>query len=215
MRWNIKDMTGIRIGRWTVVSCEGTDEKGYVRWLCQCDCGNTGVIAGYVLRRKASKSCGCLLREVKSAQLTTHGHSRTRVYRIWNGMVRRCTEASNKDFPKYGGRGITVIPNWLIFENFLADMGLPPTDKHEIDRIDGTKGYCPENCRWVTCTEQQRNRSSNVLLTHNGTTKTMAEWAESDSVVDYATFVYRIRAGWPMDKALSKQSFRKNKEKLK
>ena len=202
MKWNIKDMTGLSIGRLTVETCAGTDSKGIVRWSCRCACGNIVIVPGYVLRRGASKSCGCIRKEHGAQILYRHGMSRSRVYSIWFGMVRRCTDPKHKDYPRYGGSGITICGTWLKFLPFYADMGDPPTNKHEIDRKENDKGYFKDNCRWATCKENQRNRTSNRLITHNGETKLLVEWAEL-SPVAYPTFRSRLEMGWAMEKALT------------
>lgn len=108
----------------------------------------------------------------------THGMSFHSEYNIWSGMKKRCGRPENKDFHIYGGKGITVCKRWRdSFENFYEDMGPRPSERHSLDRIDGTKGYEPSNCRWATHTEQCRNKSSNRHLTYMGKTQTITEWA--------------------------------------
>lgn len=80
----------------------------------------------------------------------------TSTYRIWAGMKNRCLNPKNKDFKHYGGRGITVCDQWMTFSNFFADMGERP-GKLTLDRIDGAKGYEPDNCRWATMKQQRQN----------------------------------------------------------
>lgn len=90
---------------------------------------------------------------------TTHGMSKTKVYRAWCSMKRRCYGVNTDCYDRYGGRGIEVCQRWLrSFENFYIDMGSPPTGKHSVDRIDNDGDYTPRNCRWATPTEQSRNR---------------------------------------------------------
>jgi hypothetical protein len=98
-------------------------------------------------------------------------------YRTWVGMKARCYKPSSAAYYKYGARGITVCERWQTFENFLADMGPKPTPKHTLDRIDGSKGYSPDNCRWASHTEQQRNLKNNVYLEYNGKSMIAADWA--------------------------------------
>lgn len=134
----------------------------------------------------------------------THSMSRTSTYAIWRSMLARCTSPQSKDFGRYGARGITVCNRWLKFENFLADMGQRP-EGLTLDRRDGTLGYSPDNCRWATPTIQARNRRTNVTVTHDGITATVAEWAERTGL-ERKTLEYRIRAGWTAARALTTPS---------
>lgn len=107
-----------------------------------------------------------------------HGKEGSRLYSIWRNMKLRCLNPNHDNYHRYGGRGIKLCKRWHKFENFLSDMGEPPSDKHSIDRLDNNGNYTPENTRWATHIEQCRNRSANVKLTIRGTTKTAKEWAE-------------------------------------
>lgn len=165
-----QDISGRRFGRWTVLArCEppvGCAHERRTFWRCLCDCGTTAVERRDSLIRGASQSCGCLNREAASARCslrnTTHNGSLTPTYRIWHGMIRRCSDPSRVAFADYGGRGITVCDRWLSFENFLADMGERP-EGMSIDRINNDGHYEPGNCRWATATEQARNTRRSKL----------------------------------------------------
>ena len=126
-------------------------------------------------------------------------------------MLMRCTNANDRAFPDYGGRGIHVCDRWAeSFENFLVDMGeIPP--RMQLDRIDNDGPYSPENCRWVTAKENCRNRRSNVFVEHQGQRKTIAEWAEVTGL-ERKTLEYRIRAGWSAEKALNTPSITNRKK---
>src|SRR6187399_2257230 len=121
------DLTGRAVGHWTVLGRGRTEpnRKGTrVFWRCRCACGTEREIVGEVLRGERSKSCGCQTASLSRTAHTTHGHSRrTPTYTVWANMIQRCTDPKSKDFPYYGGRGITVTKQWRKFENFLADMG--------------------------------------------------------------------------------------------
>jgi hypothetical protein len=119
---------------------------------------------------------------------------------IYRGMLRRCYVPSCDHFDKYGGRGITVCERWRDenngYKNFEADMGERPSSKHTLDRINNNGNYEPDNCKWSTKKEQQRNRRTNVLVTIRGVTKCLIEWAE-ESGLCYKTLQKRINKGWP------------------
>ncbi len=132
-----------------------------------------------------------------------HGLSHTPEYRAWQTMRLRCLNPKNAAFKNYGGRGIMVCDIW---QNdvlaFLRDMGPKPTPKHELDRIENDGHYEPTNCRWVTRTQNDRNRRTNVFLTYQGERLTIAEWCERTGL-RRDTVRKRLVGGWATEKALS------------
>lgn len=125
----------------------------------------------------------------------SHRMSHTRTYRIWSGMIQRCTNPRRVKFKVYGGRGISVCEEWLRFEFFMRDMGEAP-DGLSIDRIDPNGNYEPSNCRWTTNTQQARNRTDNYLVTAFGITRPVADWAD-ETGLDASAIRARIeRLGW-------------------
>ncbi len=165
------DITGNKYNRLTVISREFVTKK-VTHWKCLCDCGNTKIISGGNIKGGYIKSCGCLhLEKVKK-----HGMYESSMYSTWENMVSRCNNPNNKKYKIYGAVGIKVCDRWLNFVNFYEDMGLKP-EGLSIGRIDGTKGYYKENCRWETYMEQGNNTSRNVFLTLNGKAQTVAQWA--------------------------------------
>jgi len=115
---------------------------------------------------------------VPKPSMYKHGMYQTRFYNIWRGMKSRCNNKNDANYKKYGGRGITICERWLKFESFLLDMKDGYLDELQIDRIDNDGNYEPSNCRWATRKENNRNRRGNRLITYNGETKTLTEWAE-------------------------------------
>ena len=169
---------GDRYGRWTVLDYDHKDDRGSVYWLCECDCGNISVIRGSALRSGRSASCGCYRSDRMSERNSKHGMYGTPLYHSWQNMKSRCTNPNDIGYHRYGGRGIIICNEWLDFESFkiwAMDNGYMPG--LTVDRIDNDGCYCPENCRWADIITQANNRSTNRLITYNGNTHTIAEWA--------------------------------------
>lgn len=165
-------MIGNVYGELTVLERSGTSKDKQKIYLCRCSCGKeTRVLSGN-LKKGNSKSCGCLRRKNCSSRMKVlnfrHGETETKLWRTWRGIVERTTLPTSTHFHRYGGRGITVCNEWLTYENFAADVGQPPSEKHSIDRIDNNKGYFPGNVRWATAREQAQNRSTNIWVLYQG-----------------------------------------------
>lgn len=203
------DLTGQKFGKLKVLGQAGKDKWGNFRWLCRCECGQEKIICGTDLKSGKTKSCGCLRKEVTIKRSTKNGHNikieTSRIYDSWRNMIQRCTNPNRNDYKNYGGRGITVCERWSGengFIHFLEDMGERPKGC-SIDRINNNKGYCKENCRWVTPTQQARNTQKNLLQTYRGKTQCLAEWAE-ECDIPYRTLQARLcQYGWSIEKALT------------
>lgn len=191
-----KDLTGQKFNKLTVLGFSHKNKTQYF-WNCQCDCGKLKVVRTDNLKNGTTVSCGCY----KNGLHTTHGKSNTREYRRWLHMKQRCCNSNNKDYSYYGGRGIKLCKEWETYEGFLKDMGIPPTDYHEIDRIDNDGNYCKENCRWVGKKTQAQNKRNSVLLTLKGRTKCVSEWARILGI-PVNTLRSRVRAGMSDEEAL-------------
>lgn len=207
---------GSRFGRLTVsAEYPQLSRHHLVQYECACDCGQTTIVEGSRLKKGTTTSCGCYRRELAAARfrdptiletirqkITTHGMTLTAPeYAVWHSMRQRCNDPTADSYPRYGGRGIKVCPEWNSFEQFLTDMGSRPSSAHSLDRINNDQGYSPDNCRWATRKEQGRNRSTNHNLTFDNVTRTMTEWAEVLGIRD-ATLRSRLRRGWPLERAL-------------
>lgn len=191
---------GQRFGCLVVTDVERQDTKrGSYFMSCLCDCGSTTVVREDCLKTGNTRSCGCL--QPKSVH-KTHGMHRSRTYRIWAGMKRRCKPScAIHKAHLYYDKGIRVCDRWMSFENFLEDMGEAPSGM-TIERIDGNKGYEPSNCKWATLKEQANNTTQNIRLSHGGKVQTIRQWADELGIKEN-TINYRLRRGWSQEMALT------------
>lgn len=200
------DITGERFSRLVVLGPVGQNRDKTIKWLCQCDCGNTPIIGTRALRAKTTFSCGCYHREWMSQQHTTHGYGQHPLYQTWHTIIRRCTWPNYKGYPSYGGRGITICDEWRDDVTAFCDhvSRLPHYGKkgYTLDRIDNSLGYFPGNLRFATASEQSRNRRTSTLITYNGKTTNLVEWAAITGI-SRATIGARLKRGWSVEKALT------------
>ena len=131
-----------------------------------------------------------------------HGGHGTLTYARWKSMMQRCSDSNNTNFERYGGSGITVCDRWHSFDAFLADMGECKDKTLTLDRLKNDIGYQPGNCRWATKKEQNLNRSMTVLLTHNGITQSVSEWATAIGIPANSLHA-RLYLGWSTERALT------------
>jgi hypothetical protein len=202
-----------RYGNWTVISYD-VPGKPTRRWLCRCDCGRECVVFRSNVVRGTSRSCvSCAskrnaLRPNHQAQKgRTHGATKTPEFISWTMMQQRCLNPNDDHFADYGGRGITFAAVWQGvdgFKNFLDHVGLRPTKKHTIDRIDVNLGYEPGNVRWATVKEQANNRRNTPVITYRGVTKTLSAWAETLGVSRSRLWTRIYGYGWSVERALTK-----------
>lgn len=199
-------MIGAKFGLLTVTGNDQHKQTGEptVRWHCVCTCGRKRTIQLKQLQRKAYTSCG--QKGCKSTMVPKHGRSGTREYVAWNSMKMRCLNPNNNKFYMYGGAGITVCNRWLKFERFFADMGLKPSSRHSLGRIDGTKGYNKRNCRWELPYEQSSNISHNRNLTYRDQTLCVSAWARQLGI-QKETINGRLRNGWSVEDALGSKTY--------
>lgn len=196
------DITGRRYGRLVVLG-KGASRSGQTSWDCRCDCGSEVNVVKQSLVRGATLSCGCLMREMCSQmakQKATHGMRQSPEYSVWSGMKRRCENPNDKRFSDYGGRGFAV--RYASFQEFFDELGPRPSPRHQIDRIDNSRGYEPGNCRWATPERQQRNTRRTLLVSAFGKTAPLKDFCDERGVA-YQRAWRRIRKqGWSAERAL-------------
>lgn len=182
----------------------GKGEISY--WLCQCDCGEQAFFRGRFLTKGQAKACGI------------NGHTWADVQRIarfdwqfpserscWEKMIDRCNSHDERLCRIYRERGIAVCERWRGedgFQNFLFDMGMRPSPKYSIDRIDNDKGYEPGNCRWATVIEQRRNQRRCIKVEYGGEVVLLTELLERLGL-PYPPYAARLKLGWSLERALS------------
>lgn len=191
----IIDLTGKRFSRWAVTGLSHQVGK-MLYWHCVCDCGTKRAVFGGDLKRDASRSCGCLMREQAGERSETHGMVSHPAYRSWVYMKMRCANPNTSGYHLYGGRGITVCKRWDSFKRFWADMGPTWCKGLTLERINVNGGYKPSNCRWATRKEQAGNRRTQHLIETPEGKMSVTQAAERFGLSRKLIFA-RIGYGWP------------------
>lgn len=205
---------GMKFGKLTVIGPAYRHEKwnAYVSDV-RCECGTVKpALIGRMLSGK-TVSCGCHRDDqLKAGTNRTHGDSKTVLYRVWCGMRERCQNEGHKTYEQYGGRGISVCPEWDASYEAFKEWALANGYKSglEIDRADNSSGYSPENCRFVTHQENCNNRDTNLLITAFGETKNATQWAADPRCkIPRRTLSRRIlKFGWPAELAITTPAVR-------
>lgn len=192
---------GERFGAWVVLTSAAKGQK-HPRALCRCACGTDKPVLVQTLLSGQSTRC----RNCHHRAKPRHGHARgyrfSPEYACWQAMKQRCSNPHNASYHCYGAVGVTVCARWLVFENFLADMGSRPSRGHTLHRGDGTKGYEPGNCSWATMSEQANGKRTNIVLEFGGKRQTVAQWARELGV--YPGLIHkRLAGGWEVEQALT------------
>jgi hypothetical protein len=201
------DLVGQKFTMLTVTERLGKTKDGHYLFKCICDCGNEKVIEGRLIKKGAVTSCGCRKLEITKEVMSTHGLSSSRIYATYNHMKLRCYHTENKAYHHYGGRGIKICDEWLgengfiNFYNWSMENGY--TEKLSIDRIDNNGNYEPNNCRWVTMTEQANNKRTNLYFTYNGETKTLTEWCNKLGLKYDPVRKRIVDSGYSFEKAIT------------
>lgn len=192
------DLTGQRRGMLVAIRYSHRTANGHY-WIWRCDCGNEKPIRAADVLREKQTSCGC----VHVTHGATRGGKLSPEYMSWYGMRQRCLNPNATGYENYGGRGIKVCDRWReSFESFFADVGPRPSPDHSIDRIDSDGHYEPENVRWATRTEQNRNKRGLHMLTVDGETMCLRDWARRTNI-DETTLARRVgKLGWSHERAV-------------
>ena len=202
-----KSWEGIHHDYLTIIKLlDERDSSGDAMFLCRCDCGTEKKIkAGNVLKYK---SCGCMRYKLIAEKATKHGHSKSRLYNVWSTMKSRCFYEKNRSYKNYGGRGITVCPEWAndfaAFEKWSYENGFDENATRKectIERIDPNGNYEPSNCTWKNMKEQCNNKRNNHILTYKGETHTISEWAEKLGIKT-SSLITRVHLGWSVERIL-------------
>jgi hypothetical protein len=195
---------GARFGRLIVVEDLGTTGRPYHfrRWRVKCDCGEERIVLNQSLHRQIS--CGCEQRRRSADAARTHGMTKSPLYKVWTAMRQRCLNPNCASWPKYGGRGITLCERWKDdYAAFVEDVGQRPEGaRWSIDRIDNSRGYEPGNVRWATDVRQARNSRLTRMLTHDGATLPLGDWADRLGMKP-GTLRNRLHYGWTVHRALT------------
>lgn len=174
---NFKDLTNEKFGYLTVISRAENSKSGKAMWICLCKCGNTTIVPTYRLKSGSCQSCGCKKFESHNR---IHGMTKTDIYKKWLQIKQRCCNKNNKTYEQYGKKGIKICKEWedsfLNFMEWSFENGYK--EGLSLDRINNSKGYSPDNCRWIEWKEQANNRTSNILITYNDKTQNLKQWCK-------------------------------------
>lgn len=194
-------IVGKKYGRLKVVSFSHTEiktlstsgRKYYNHFYeCECECGNKCLVLKQCLISGHTQSCGCLQKDLAAKCQTTHGKCGGKLYNTWLNMKARCSNEKLPEYKNYGGKGIKVCKEWQNdYENFYNwAMSNGYKEELSIDRIDNSKGYNPENCRWATREEQANNMTTNIKIEYQGEIHTMKQWSKMLGI-SYSALRYR------------------------
>lgn len=203
------DITGHKFGRWVVLR----HESGR-KWSCRCDCGfETPVDAGSL---RSGRSAGCIRCHTSTRPARKHGQKRTRLYNIWSRMKGRCGNPNDAAFPRYGGRGLSVCQEWAdCFEAFAAWAAETGYAEHlTIDRKDNNGDYRPDNCRWATYAEQNRNYSRNRPIEYRGRTVLICDLAVEVGLPQDVLKNRILRYGWDVERAVAEPVAKRTRQAI-
>jgi hypothetical protein len=189
--------------RLTFIEVVGRTKSKKTIGLYSCSCGNQKQIIIQNVSNGKSKSCGCIRNELNKGKNKTHGLAKTPIYDTWHGMKRRCYETTHKNYSQYGGRGIVVCDEWLdvsVFSEWAFSNGYKKG--LQIDRIDNNGNYEPSNCRFVTSRANNNNRRDNRMISFEGKTQTLQQWADEKGVKPEKIRMRIDKLKWSIERAL-------------
>jgi len=196
------ESAGERFGR-LVVTAIFPGKKGAVA-KAKCDCGGEWEGPLNSLRKKTTKSCGCMARKKTNNGIKTHGMSKSPEFKIWAAIKTRCFNENTHSYKNYGGRGITLFDPWVNdFQAFYAYVGPRPSNNHSIERSDNSAGYVPGNVSWQTKKVQANNNRRNHLVTIDGVTKNMMQWCALYNRRYHTVYERITKCGWDVKSALT------------
>lgn len=199
----INDITGKKFGKLTAIKRVGKSKRGRYLWLCKCECGGEKVVEHSDLVTGNTKTCGCVITN------TSHGMSRSKLYKKWTDIKMRCYNPQNRNFKNYGERGIKMCEKWKndfssfaiwAMQNGYDDSA--PRGKYTIDRIDVNGDYTPENCRLVNIQTQERNKRNTFYAEYHGFQIPIAELC-AELNIPSQTVYNRIVRGWTFEMAVT------------
>lgn len=180
----VKDLSGQTFNGITAVRITGINKHNNRIWEFICHCGKRFKTVGSQVSTGHTKSCGCSTR--------SHGDHGTLFYKRWVGMRNRCLNVNDKQYKHWGGRGIKICKRWEEYLNFKEDMFESFKPELSLDRINVNGDYSPENCRWATIIEQNRNKRNNTLIDTPKGKMSVIEAAEAFGIKETALH-YRIK----------------------
>lgn len=174
--------------------------QGNAFWRFRCDCGNETIVAAFKVKRGSTSSCGC--QRFSGLGRKTHGKSGTPLHKAWKRMRDRCYGRPDRR-PHYAGRGIRAVPEWDDFRNFESWALMNGyAEGLELDRIDVNGNYGPENCRWLTRSENMRNTRVNQTYLYRGRACSIFDLIEASGGLERRTILARLKRGWSVENAV-------------
>ena len=162
--YRFNDLTGKQINHLTVIKQHGRTKDRHIIWECKCVCGKITYVSSHELTTEHTKSCGCIQKDAVRSARFIHGDRDSRLYLVWKTMKKRCENPKDKSYKYYGAKGVSVCDEWhdyLIFKKWANENGYnenAPKGVCTIDRINPYGNYEPNNCRWVSMAEQNKNK---------------------------------------------------------